>query len=156
MVSGLQLNKQQKATTPIILLGDMVFEVIDSPRNFVFTEKSTFSEISKIEEKPSLQWTGEALTTLSMDFRFGAAWCNPEEQLKELQTARAAHTALSLTIGTGVFAGFFVVEEVGTTLKRTDLSGNIVQCDVAIKLKETAKPQASKQFKRSPFAKRFF
>lgn len=150
-----KLQKQRKATTPIVLLGDMVFELVDAPRRFQFTEKSTYSEISKIEAKPGLQWTGEALHTLTLDFRLNPAWCNPEEQLQELQKAREEHTTLPLTIGTGVFTGDYVIEEISSHLNRTDLQGNIVECAVSVKLKETVRTKAPKTITKSPFLKRF-
>lgn len=149
-----RLEKQRKATTPIVLLGEMIFEVVDAPRRFQLTEKSSYAEIPKIEAKPGLQWTGEELRSLNLTFRLNPAWGNPEEQLQELQQAREEHIALSLTIGTGVFAGDYVIEEISSTLSRTDLQGNIVECSVSVRLKETVQTKATKKLAKSPFLKR--
>ncbi len=156
MVNVIKKTKKQAANRqPLFLLGDIEFELIEAPRSFDFTEKSVYSEHAKIEGKPGLQWVGESLNEISMSFRFGAAWCDPDEQLKRLQEARKLHKPMALILGTGRFAGNYVIEDIRTNLEVTDLKGNLDLIEVQVKLKETlTKPPRTKSFGRSPFKKR--
>ncbi|WP_088893210.1 phage tail protein [Leptolyngbya ohadii] len=155
MVSG--INKQQKVANraPLALLGDLEIDIITAPRSFDFTERSVYSQHDKIERKPGLQYTGESLNEISMDFRLASQWTDPDAQLKRLQAARRAHLSMALILGTGRFAGNYVIEEIRTNVVVTDISGNLDAIEVSVKLKETlTKPPKTKRFGKSPFKKR--
>ncbi|MDX2215524.1 MAG: phage tail protein [Oculatellaceae cyanobacterium bins.114] len=146
-----QPSKKKANQPPLFLLGDIEFELIEAPKGFNFTEKSVYSEHPKIEKKPGLQWVGENLNEISMDFRFASQWGDPDAQLKRLQAARVQHKPMALILGTGRFQGNYVIEDIRTNLLTTDQQGRFDLIEVQVKLKETlTKPPANKPFGRSP------
>ncbi len=61
---------------------------------------------------------------------------------------------MQLTLGNGQIAGRYVLEEISSTINRTDTQGRLISIEVSVKLKEDA--GAIKREKRiaSPFKKR--
>lgn len=148
------MAETKKSQKPWGLLGDIEFELIDAPMDFRFTEASEFAEHEKIGRKPGLQYTGEALHDLDLRFRFHCGWCNPDKQLRELQKARRKHEPLKLVLGNGHFAANYVIEEIRSSLERTDLAGKTIEVNVDVRLKETSTKPKPKKLGRSPFVKR--
>lgn len=149
------VRKRQKNDQQWGLLGDIEIEVTTAPRRFRHEEGSKLVEIEKIGEKPGLQHTGEELQEITWDFRFHAGWCDPEEQLQEVQKAHREKKPLTLVFGKTVIKGNYVIESISTTVSRTDLKGRLVEIEMNVKLKETAsKVSKKKSLFKSPFKTR--
>lgn len=149
------VNQLRKSQKPWGLLGDIEFELDLAPRTFDYSEASTFAEHERIEGKASLQYTGEDLQELTWTFRFGAAWCDPDEQLRRLQAARAEHQPLALVLGAGRFKADYVIERIRVVLAQTDERGQTLELQVQVTLKESVtKAQPRKKLLFNPFKKR--
>lgn len=140
------------------LLGDIEFDLSTSPNGFRVSERSKFAEHPKIESTPTLQWTGDELNELNFTFRFAAHWCNPDERVRVLRSARLKHTAMRLVVGNNVFKGSYVIQEVRSEIRRTDGTGKLVWVDVEVNLKESdavaAGASGSSGIGKSPFVLR--
>ncbi|MEO1399666.1 MAG: phage tail protein [Cyanobacteria bacterium J06635_1] len=142
------------AATPWALLGNIEFQLSEAPRAFSSTKRVRFVEIPRIEQKPATQWTGDELRDLRLSFRFGAAWCDPDQQLRRLQQAQSDHTPMGLTLGGGTLRGYYLIEQVGVKLIQSDAEGNALVIEVDVALNETTDKPAPATPRKSPFAKR--
>ncbi|MEM9006540.1 MAG: phage tail protein [Cyanobacteria bacterium P01_F01_bin.86] len=140
--------------TPWALLGTIQFQLADAPIRLEATERTRFVRIPRIEQKPSLQWTGDELRTLRMEFQFNAAWCNPDEQLRRLQQARQAHEPMNLILGNGEFRGYYLIEQIQAEVRQTDGSGQLLWLSVPITLTETTDRLEAATPATSPFQRR--
>lgn len=120
------------------LLGDIEFEVATGPRTFNHSEQSSYSEHDVLDSKPTLQWNGDRLQTIDLEFRWHYAWCNPDEQLLKLRKARVRHQPLTLVLGNGTYQGAWVIESIEDKLIHTDDQGQTETIEARVRLKETA------------------
>ncbi len=97
------------------LLGDIQFQVIDSPQMLESVRRFDYAEHRVIESTPRLQWIGAELETIALTMLFHASVTNPSAQLAALLAAGADHQARALVLGNGVVRGFFVVVSVATS-----------------------------------------
>ena len=97
------------------LLGDIQFQVIDSPEALESVRRFDYAEHRVVESRPRLQWLAADLETITLTMLFHASVTNPSAQLAALLAAGADHQARALVLGNGVVRGFFVVESVATS-----------------------------------------
>lgn len=152
MVQGIQKQPKKKI---FCLLGDVEIELINAPKSFAFKESNNYTEHDRIEGKPTLQWVGEDLDTLDLAFRFHANWCDPDAQLQQLRRLKDGRSPFPLTLGTGTFSGYWVIDDLSVNMPLTDERGNTIQLDVTVKLTEAERSKASPAKKLAPFRKRF-
>ncbi|MEM9804039.1 MAG: phage tail protein [Cyanobacteria bacterium P01_D01_bin.56] len=125
------------------LLGNIQFELSEAPLGLGVTESAQYSSIPRIEQKPSLQWVGDKLRILQLEFTFNASWCNPAEQLRRLQTARQDRKPMDLIVGGGEFRGYYLIEQLQSQVQQTDGQGNLLWLTVSVTLTETTdRPEA--------------
>ncbi|MEM1240855.1 MAG: phage tail protein [Cyanobacteria bacterium P01_H01_bin.26] len=125
------------------LLGDIQFELSEAPLKLEVAEKTTYQLIPRIEQKPALQWTGDELRTLRLEFTFNVSWCNPSEQLRRLQDARVERLPMDLIVGGGEFRGYYLIEQLQSQVQQTDGQGNLLWLTVSVTLTETTdRPEA--------------
>ena len=136
------------------LLGDIEFEIEDAPRALEYKESSLYSQHDVIEGKSTLQYAGESLQTLTLNFRFHASWCNPDAQLARLQGARRRREPLPLVLGSGVFRGNYLLEDITVGLQWADSFGKVIDMLCQAKLIETLQTPALQPVANSPFKKR--
>jgi phage protein U len=118
-------------------LGDINIDVGDAPTGLTYKEKTQYARHDRIEGKATLQRTGEDLQTLDLTFSFGIGWCNPDEQVRQLQQLRIDGKPLTLILGDGIISGNYVLENVNITLTQTDAEGKTEFVEVSVKLLET-------------------
>ncbi len=97
------------------LLGDIQFQVIDSPEMLESVRRFEYAEHRVVEARPRLQWLAADLETITLTMLFHASMTNPSAQLAALLAAGADHQARALVLGNGVVRGFFVVESIATS-----------------------------------------
>ena len=136
------------------LLGNIQFQLDEAPTRLEATEKTTYRRIPRIEQKPTLQWAGDELRTLRLEFRFNASWCNPSEQLRRLQDARLARTPMDLIVGGGEFRGYYLIEEIQSQINQTDGEGNLLWLSVPVSLTETTDRPEPEVIAVEPFLRR--
>jgi phage protein U len=125
--------------TPWLSLGDMVFELPEGPEELSLASAQEWAEHASIGGKPRLQWVGEKLREVR--FRLVLRWQlgDPEERLRELLAAAAAHQPLALVLGSGEYgqpwAGQYVLTETPSTLRQQADNGRplIIEVDVALR-----------------------
>ncbi|MGA1114127.1 MAG: phage tail protein, partial [Aquiluna sp.] len=93
--------------------------------------------------RPSLQFTGWKLETLSLGFRWSVGWCDPDEQLQRLWDAQDKHQPMRLVLGSGTWKRKWVIEEVSDSLVQTDPAGNTLSIEARVKLKDAGKSIAT-------------
>ena len=125
------------------LLGDLEFTLADAPGRFSHTRDVVLPEHATIENRPSLQFTGWELETLSLGFRWSVGWCDPDEQLQRLWDAQDKHQPMRLVLGSGTWKRKWVIEEVSDSLVQTDPAGNTLSIEATVKLKDAGKSIAT-------------
>lgn len=121
-----------------VSLGDLRFELLTAPSAASRKLAATYTEHARVEGKPHLQWTGDELETLDLDFhlfrhpRIG----DPDAQIQALADAMAKHEALPLVYGDGRYPGRYVITGVTVTTKETADNGATVEANVKVSLKE--------------------
>ena len=142
------------AATPWALLGDIQIQLDEAPLRFEASERTRYTRIPRIEQKPTLQWIGDELRALRLEFRFNASWCNPEEQLRRLQTARQNREPMDLIVGGGEFRGYYLIEQIQAQVQQTDGQGNLLWLTVPVTLTETTDRPEPESVAREPFLRR--
>ena len=136
------------------LLGNIQLQLDEAPVRFEASERTRYTRIPRIEQKPTLQWLGDDLRTLRLGFRFNASWCNPEEQFRRLQEARQTREPMDLIVGGGEFRGYYLIEEIQAQVQQTDGEGNLLWLSVPVTLTETTDRPEPKVVAREPFLRR--
>ena len=136
------------------LLGNIQFELSEAPLKLEVAEKTTYQRIPRIEQKPALQWTGDELRTIRLEFTFNAGWCNPSEQLRRLQDARVAREPMDLIVGGGEFRGYYLIEQIQSQVQQTDAAGSLLWLTVPVSLTETTDRPEPEVIALEPFLRR--
>ncbi|HIK42153.1 phage tail protein [Thermoleptolyngbya sp. M55_K2018_002] len=132
------LNKPRRRIWGV--LGSVEFELEVAPNSFGLKESTEYASHDRIEGKPRLQWTGDALHEADMTFRWLYEWCDPEQQIKLLRDEMAKHEPLRLVIGSR-YVGAFVILDITSSLIVTDEVGRTLQLEATVKLKEAPLPK---------------
>lgn len=123
-------------------LGSVVFETsIDRIRTFDNLKrqgKARFATHELVDRKPSLQFTGLDLDTLSFDMRFDVSLgLNPLKELKSLREIRDKGEAVDFILnGQPIGENLWVIESIDENLDVIDNKGNILVATVSVQLKE--------------------
>jgi phage protein U len=127
-------------------LGTIAFKVLPGFTGFHETSGADFAEHALARGKPRLQWIGEKLDELDVQFGFHHWFCDPRAELDQLKKAKAKGLAMGLVFGNGDYRGRFVLTELEATYDPLDGAGNIIAVSGSMKLREfigdPAKPQA--------------
>lgn len=121
-----------------VSLGDLRYELLTAPTAASRKLGATYSEHARVEGKPRLQWTGDELETVDLEFHLfrHARIGDPDAQIQALADAMAKHEALPLVYGDGRYPGRFVITAVTVTTKETAPDGATVEATVKVSLKE--------------------
>lgn len=142
--------------TNYCLLGDIQFEILNSPTSINFTTKQSYAEHPKIDGKPTLQLTGSELNTIQLDLHFNWQFCDPDARLRQLIAAKEKAQAMALIFGGGQYQGNYVIESLNCKTIRTNTKGEAITIDVQVALKEwrtAIRPKVELKPKESPFKK---
>ncbi len=118
-------------------LGDIVFEGLKGFEAWsVDGNEASYSEHALIDGKPRLQKTGDTLQELTLTFRLHAKFCNPAQELTQLEKAKTDGEILPLLMGDGTYVSDYVIIAAPYTVDHALADGTIVQATVTLSLKE--------------------
>ena len=117
-------------------LGDIVFSTRLGWTGYKHAAGAEYAEHALARGKPRLQFMGEKLDDISVEFALQIWFSDPQARIQQLRDAKAAGKALSLVFGNGDYRGRFVLSELEVTLSQTDGQGNIIALSGEMKLRE--------------------
>lgn len=117
-------------------LGDTIFEGKKGFSAFAGSSETEYAQHALIEGKPRLQQIGEKLEEITLTINLHYSYCNPEEEIDKLQTARRNGYILPFILGNGVVVGDFVITSIKRDITQTDQLSNIVFVTLTVSLLE--------------------
>jgi len=140
-------------------LGNIVFEGLSGFTSFVTTRESNIQQISRLQNKPTLQQIGVKAQKISFALRLGASFTDVETDIDRLSAALNQAEILSLTTGQGRFLGDFVIKKISENQLHTTKNGQLLWCDLQIELLEqfnnNVTEQKDEQAQQNGFAQAF-
>lgn len=118
------------------VFGEIEFDVVTYWDGFKSTMGVDYASHARIEGKPGVQFIGDKLDTLSLEFTFHSQYCQPVTELNRLRDAMQAHQAMALVFGNGDYRGWFVITELTATHQHTDSWGNVIAQSGTLSLQE--------------------
>lgn len=103
--------------------------------------EAQYAKITRIGQKPLLQFTGFALDTFSLDMLFHVNFCEPQDEIDKLIALKDSRTAGGLVLSNGRHAGWFVLTKLDVVATQTTPTGDLVQVAVKCELKEAPPAQ---------------
>lgn len=117
-------------------LGDIVFQGLIGFNSFDHSKEANLVEHALIDGKPILQRVGTNLDKIRIDIMFHVAFCNPEAQLRAMDSARDNGDVLPFILGNGTDLGDFVIKSTSQTTKQLDGNGGIREVTLSVELVE--------------------
>ncbi len=108
------------------VLGEIEFKVVAFWDGFKSTMGVDYATHARIEGKPGVQFIGDKLDMLALEFSLHSQFCQPTTELNRLREAMLAHKAMALVFGNGDYRGWFVITELTATHQHTDPWGNVI------------------------------
>jgi phage protein U len=118
------------------IFGDVLFEVLSSPRTFNVRTKYRYAQHKVVEAAPRLQWLARELAKISLELGFHVAFTSPAAQMNLLRAAAEDHQARALVFGNGVHRGYFVIESIEETQHQLADDGSYVAITARLELRE--------------------
>ena len=142
-----------------LILGNIGFAKLASPSGFDAKLAISYAEHQVIEGKPLLQYTGDGLGEINLNFYFHADFCTPQTVWDDLVKLAASHKAFSLSQGNGLLLGKYVVTEINRTTTVAATDGTLYAFECKLALKEYVDPQPletkkKEQKKKAPAKKK--
>lgn len=125
--------------TTFAVLGNIIFQPLNSPQSFESSRGWDFAEHKTIESAPKLQWIGEALEEVSLDILLHVLVNNPAVDRATLYAAAGAHRALALVWGNGQHRGYYVITSIAESASKLGGDGSIISLTLKLKLKQWAR-----------------
>lgn len=118
------------------VLGEIEFKVVTFWDGFKSTMGVDYATHARIEGKPGVQFIGDKLDMLALEFSLHSQFCQPTTELNRLREAMLAHKAMALVFGNGDYRGWFVITELTATHQHTDPWGNVIAQNGTMSLQE--------------------
>lgn len=118
------------------VLGEIEFEVVACWDGFENTMGVDYASHARIEGKPGVQFIGDKLDKITLQFSFHSQFCQPTRELNRLRDAMTAHQAMALVFGNGDYRGWFVITELTAAHQHTDPYGNVIAQSGSLSLQE--------------------
>ncbi len=133
------------------VLGEIEFKVVTFWDGFKSTMGVDYATHARIEGKPGVQFIGDKLDMLALEFSLHSQFCQPTTELNRLREAMLAHKAMALVFGNGDYRGWFVITELTATHQHTDPWGNVIAQNGTMSLQEyTGDPKNPLYLRRLP------
>ena len=120
------------------VLGDILFEVVNSPARLESLRRWNYAEHPVIEARPVLQWLANDLEQLDLGMLLHKSVSDPLASLTLLRSAADAHVALPLVLGNGQFIGTYIIESMVVRMEQLSAVGDLIATEVRVRLKEWA------------------
>lgn len=118
------------------ILGDIEFDILNSPQSFSDRSGVVWSEHALIKGKSQLEYSGDELDEINLDIILHSQLVNTELQLTKLKEAKAKHKPLPFVLGDGFHKGYFVIVSIDTNHTRTTIGGTAQVATIQLLLKE--------------------
>lgn len=118
------------------MLGDICFEVLNSFSQFEETHNAVFAKHEVLAGRPRLQATGNDLTSINFGLQLHWKLGNPDRAYTALLAAKNAQQALALTFGSGRFMGWFVIQQLSSSMIKQDGQGRTLARELSVELLE--------------------
>jgi len=118
------------------LLGDITLEAVASPETIESARGWDFAEQKTVESTPKLQWIGNELEDITLDFVSHVSFADPAADVATLEAAGDAHRALALVFGNGEHWGYFVITKLSKSPKQLAADGSTIAIALKLTLKQ--------------------
>ncbi len=118
------------------LLGEIVFEVLDSPTSYETRRQSLYAVQPVMQAPARLQWTADDPAECALDIRLHMSFTNPQLQLVALESALGDHLVRPLVFGNGDIEGFFVLAGLEMGARQMSAAGDLISAIVRVRLIE--------------------
>lgn len=118
------------------VLGEIEFDVVAYWDGFDNTMGVDYASHARIEGKPGVQFIGDKLDKITLQFSFHSQFCQPTTALNRLREAMTTHQAMALVFGNGDYRGWFVITDLTTSHQHTDPYGNVIALSGSLSLQE--------------------
>lgn len=119
-------------------LGNIVFQGLKGFDSFKQKRETNLVQHAVIDGKPKLQRIGTNLDEVTLSIQFHAAFCDPATEYASLDSAREAGEIMPLLLGSGEFAGNFVIQSITKDIEDLDHKGFLKNVVVEVSLIESA------------------
>ena len=119
-------------------LGSIIFEGLKGFTSLDSRKSPSLVQHAVIDGKPKLQRTGDNLDEVMFDMTFHSRFCNPESEVRKLNTAMDSGEIMALITGSGETLGNFVVSGIEESVKHTTKTGAIILTTLSVTLLESA------------------
>lgn len=118
-------------------LGNIRFEGLKGFTSLEETFAMNYAQHERINNKPRLEATGEALDVISFDMYLHSEFTDPEADIKAIREAVKNREILTLILGNGTVVGDFVITTATKSTNFTDPTGNIIEAIISVELLES-------------------
>ncbi len=117
-------------------LGDITFELWLTPEELTTSEKEVYAQVDIYGTKPSIQHTKTELKRIPLKLKlFRTKDFEPKEFTERIRELKNSKEPQPLFVG-DEYMGDFIVEEIKTIYRRTDMKGNPIEVILEIYLLE--------------------
>ena len=118
-------------------LGNKTFDGLFAPESWSYSgSEANLAEYALINTKPRLQPTGETLEELTITLQLRAEYCNPDREIKELESWKSNSEILPLLLGNGDYRNDYVIKSISKDILQTFSDGTIIEANITINLLE--------------------
>lgn len=118
-------------------LGDIIFEGLYGPEEYVRNDSVSLPQHSRINRRPKQQFTGVDLGVVKVTIQLHRSFINIEDAIAKFRTYRNRAEHLRYITGSGNVLGTFVISETVEKHLQTDVQGNVVLARLELTLIET-------------------
>lgn len=118
------------------ILGDIEFDMLNSPDSLSGSFGSEYAELSRIGVKPGLQFSGDKLDEYRLGILFHVSYGDPHARYQAINNARLRHQALAFVLGNGDYKGWFVISDLDAAMQLMDDDGALQAIQLEITLRE--------------------
>lgn len=118
------------------ILGDIEFDMLNSPDTLDGTFGSEYAELSRIGVKPGLQFTGDKADEYRISILFHQLYGNPVLRYQAINEARLRHQAMAFVLGNGDYKGWYVITDLSAGMQMMDVDGTLQALQLEMTLRE--------------------
>lgn len=118
------------------ILGDIEFDMLNTPDSLEGTFGSDYAELSRIGVKPGLQFTGDKLDEYRISILFHTSYGDPLARYQAINAARLRHQALAFVLGNGDYKGWFVITDLSASMQLMGADGTLQALQLEVTLRE--------------------
>jgi len=118
------------------ILGDIEFELLDSPQGMEHHFAAEYAQHALISKKPRLEPISSTLDEISLDIKLHNRLGNVPQRLRQIREALVAQEPLALVMGNGEYRGPWVLVDGVTTTTKTTADGQLLSATLKLSLLE--------------------